>query len=40
MFDRPVEQFFGYQKQKNSSRRKEGVIRMQSISQNPAKQYS
>lgn len=27
MFDHPVEQSFGYKKQKNSSRRKEGVIR-------------
>lgn len=36
----PVEQSFGYKKQKNSSRRKEGVIRMQTVAQNPAKQYS
>lgn len=40
MFDHPVEQPFGYKKQKNSSRRKEGVIRMQTVAQNPAKPYS
>lgn len=32
---RPVEESFGYKEQKHSSQRKEGVIRMQGISQNP-----